>query len=240
LPASSTLAPGITLPSAQMLFDAPYHDKGLTLLGVDEVGRGSWVGPIVAAAVHLPKALRADNPAWLHQLNDSKQLTADNRQRLAALVTTHAQVAVAQIDVEAIEAMNVHHASLHVLAMAANDLCKALAEATTYSAGNKNKKTNNWVLSDWYCLVDGCHPLPAWANPQQAVIKGDGLSASIAAASLVAKVYRDALLTDWHAQYPHYEWANNKGYGTKKHQQAVLTYGPCPLHRPRFLRKLLG
>ena len=189
------------------------------LIGADEVGRGSWVGPVVAAAVHIPADLLTNPPAWLHLLNDSKLLKHDQRVTLSDQLKIHTLFSLAEASLEEIEQINLHHASLLAIYRAVADLQTKLQ------------------LADPLLLIDGCYRLPQWQGQQQPMVKGDGQSAHIAAASIIAKVHRDALLSQWHENYPHYAWASNKGYGTKPHLAALSQYGPCPLHRPRFLKK---
>jgi ribonuclease HII len=201
------------------------------LVGIDEVGRGSWVGPVVAAAVCLPTQWLPSNhsgakskaPEWLASLNDSKKLTPATRAILAQHLMTHVPYGLGFASITDIETLNLHHASL----LAAHNALLALL--TQHTA----------LPSMPMVLMDGKYGLPQWQGPQQAIIQGDAKSAHIAAASVVAKVYRDTLLAGWHGDYPHYGWAHNKGYGTALHRQAVEKHGPCSLHRPRFLRGVL-
>jgi ribonuclease HII len=206
--------------SSLVAFD---QQLGGSLIGADEVGRGSWVGPVVAAAVHIPPTLLVEPPDWLNQLNDSKQLKQNQRVWLSGHIQQHTQFTLAEASLEEIEQLNLHHASLLACYRAVSQL-----------------HHNVLPIADPLVLVDGCYTLPNWPGRQQAVIKGDGQSAHIAAASILAKVHRDAMLTDWHNTYPQYQWASNKGYGTPSHLKALSRHGPCPLHRPRFLKKWLA
>lgn len=180
--------------------------------GVDEAGRGCLCGPVCAAAVILPEG-------WNHPLlNDSKKLTPKKREQLFDEITAHAVAyAVAWGSVEEIDEINILNAAM--LAMR-----RAIAELP--------------VAAD-YALVDGNiardFPIPA-----QTVIGGDGISPSIAAASILAKVSRDRLCDEMERDYPGYGIGKHKGYCTKVHREAILALGPAPIHRKTFLKKILG
>lgn len=172
--------------------------------GVDEVGRGPLAGPVVAAAVIL------DYP--IEGITDSKKLTAKNRERLAESIKTHALAfAYGRAEVEEIDRLNIHHASL--LAMQ-----RAIEALTT-------QPSEVWV--------DGLY-VPQISLACQAVVKGDSLIYQISAASILAKVYRDNEMLEMDSLYPGYGFAAHKGYGTKQHQLALQTLGPCPIHRRSF------
>lgn len=185
--------------------------QGFTAIcGVDEAGRGPLCGPVVAAACILPVGLEIPG------LNDSKKLTEKRREALFDTIRTHAVAyAVAQATVEEIDRLNILEADLLAMRRAIASLC---------------------VPAD-YALIDGNiardFPLPA-----RAVIHGDALSPSIAAASVLAKVTRDQLCLELDRQYPQYGIAKHKGYGTKEHMNALRAYGPSPIHRKKFIRFL--
>lgn len=185
--------------------------QGFTAIcGVDEAGRGPLCGPVVAAACILPVGLEIPG------LNDSKKLTEKRREALFDTIRTHAVAyAVAQATVEEIDRLNILEADLLAMRRAIASLC---------------------VPAD-YALIDGNiardFPLPA-----RAVIHGDALSPSIAAASVLAKVTRDQLCLELDRQYPQYGIAKHKGYGTKEHMNALRTYGPSLIHRKKFIRFL--
>jgi|Deesub1362A_J573_1020465.scaffolds.fasta_scaffold00080_108 ribonuclease HII len=179
--------------------------------GVDEAGRGPLAGPVVAAAVILP------HRAVIPELKDSKLLTGVVRDRIARRVALEARTwGIGMADVEEIERLNILQASL--LAMR-----RALAVLST---------PPGWVL------VDGSYTVPAYRGGQTALVGGDRISASVAGASILAKVYRDRLMERVHRQYPQYGFDRHKGYATPEHRRALARYGPCPLHRVSFLRKL--
>ena len=181
--------------------------------GVDEVGRGSLFGPVVAAAVILyPNDYQNDAPAYrIRGLRDSKLLPAERREELALLIRQHSIAwAVAAVDSARIDQINIYHASRLAMLRAVQQL--------TPSAG--------------YLLIDA---MRVDCNlPQQPIIHGDALSASIAAASILAKVERDRMISAWDPVFPVYGLASNKGYCTPRHLAALREHGPSPLHRQSF------
>lgn len=182
------------------------------ICGCDEAGRGPLAGPVFAAAVILPHGI--DVPG----LNDSKKLTEKQREKLFDIITELAEdYAVASASVEEIEEINILNASMLAMKRAVDAL--------------KTKPD--------YALIDGniARGFDVEARP---VIKGDALSPSIAAASILAKVSRDRYCMEMDALYPEYGFAKHKGYATKDHREAVLKYGASPVHRKSFLKKLLG
>jgi ribonuclease HII len=178
----------------------------LHIAGLDEVGRGPMFGPVVAAAVMLPKGCR------LQGLTDSKQLTEKQRNEFDAAIRAEAVAwAVAAVDVETIDRINIRRASLLAMRMAVEHL----------------------TVAPDYLLIDGCDTIE-WPCPQQAVVQGDGRSVSIAAASVLAKVHRDRLLVELDSVYPGYGLARHKGYCVAEHLEALRRLGPTPLHRKSF------
>jgi len=175
------------------------------VIGVDEAGRGPLAGPVVAAAVMLDRTRVPDG------IDDSKKLTEKARVRLCAEIRAVAVVGVGIATVEEIDEINILWASM--LAM------ERAVEALGIRPG--------------MVLVDG-NRCPRWRHPSQAVIGGDGLCLSIAAASIVAKQARDAMMADYDRLHPGYGWASNKGYGSPQHLEALVRLGPTPLHRRSF------
>ena len=175
--------------------------------GLDEVGRGPLAGPVCAAAVILPNDF--DHPV----LNDSKKLTEKQRERIYDELTSSKQVhwRCIFVEVEEIDRINILQASREAMRRALLGL---------------KKKPH-------YALIDGL-PVPDFPIPQRALVKGDSISYSIAAASVIAKVTRDRLMMKLHKKYPHYGFASHKGYGTPMHLEALRLHGPCPLHRRSF------
>ena len=186
-------------------------DRGFPMIcGVDEAGRGPLCGPVVAAAVILPMGLVIEG------LNDSKKLTEKKREKLFDIICDEALAyAIAEASVEEINQTNILEATL--LAMRRAILSLPIPANAALIDGN--------ICRDF--------PLPA-----QAVIHGDALSPSIAAASILAKVTRDRQCAELHQAYPQYGILKHKGYGTKEHMEALRTYGPSPIHRTKFIRFL--
>lgn len=180
--------------------------------GVDEAGRGCLVGPVCAAAVILPRDF------YHPLLNDSKQLTEPDRELLRPVIEAQAiSWAVAMVDHETIDQINILQATYKAMHQAIDQL----------------------MPRPELLLIDGNRFLPYFGILHQCVVKGDATYRSIAAASILAKTHRDALLHQLHAQYPEYGWQQNKGYGTKAHLDAIRKLGPSPLHRRSFVVKSL-
>jgi ribonuclease HII len=178
----------------------------LRIAGLDEVGRGPMFGPVVAAAVILAPECR------LEGLNDSKQLSEKKRNQLDAEIRANAVAyAIAAVDVETINLINIRHASLLAMRRAVEQL----------------------ALTPDYLLIDGVDTID-WPCPQQSVIQGDATSFSIAAASILAKVYRDRLLVEMDSVYPGYGLASHKGYCSAEHLAALARLGPTPQHRKNW------
>lgn len=196
-------------------FERPLWRAGLTrVAGVDEAGRGPLAGPVVAAAVVLPtRWLEAGLPAGLEGLNDSKQLTAPQRDRFFAELTTGAEVqfAIAQMDADSVDRWNILQATHRAMNQALAGLSPAPG----------------------HVLVDG-RRVPSLGYPQTALVKGDARSYSIAAASVLAKVTRDQLMQEFDRRWPAYGFAEHKGYGTPRHLAALAAHGPCAIHRQTF------
>lgn len=189
-----------------------FADGCSVICGVDEAGRGPLAGPVCAAAVVLPRDL--DIPG----LNDSKKLTDKKRRELYDIITAQALAyGVALVDEKTIDEINILQATF--LAME-----RAVAQLS---------------IKPDLALVDGNRE-PSLPVPVKTVIKGDSLSASIAAASILAKVTRDRLMEELDETYPSYGFAVHKGYGTKRHYEALTEFGPCPVHRKTFLKKFYG
>ncbi|MGH9561176.1 MAG: ribonuclease HII, partial [Terracidiphilus sp.] len=179
--------------------------------GVDDEGRGPMFGPVVAAAVILPKNCR------LPGLTDSKQLTEKQRNEFDAAIRTCAEAwAIAAVDVETIDRINIRRASLLAMRLAVEQLAVA----------------PGFLVPD-YLLIDGCDTID-WPCPQEAVVDGDAKSKSIAAASVLAKVHRDQLLVELDGIYPGYGLARHKGYCSPEHLDALRRLGPTPLHRKSY------
>jgi len=186
---------------------APFLHKHLLEAGLDEAGRGCYAGPVFAAAVILPKEFH--HPL----LNDSKQLNEKQRDLLRPIIEKESiAFAVASVDNETIDKINILQASFTAMHLSINDL-KTLPE---------------------FLLIDGNRFKPYPDIPHQCIIKGDGKYASIAAASILAKTYRDEFMQQIHAAFPQYGWDKNKGYGTAIHRNAIYKFGLCSYHRKSF------
>ncbi|MCD8129213.1 MAG: ribonuclease HII [Oscillospiraceae bacterium] len=178
--------------------------------GVDEAGRGPLAGPVCAAAVILPPDLHLDG------LNDSKKISAKKRDALYDIITREAvSYGIAFASVEEIERENILRAALMAMERAIGQLSVMPALA----------------------LIDGNHG-EGITVPYRCIVGGDGKCACIAAASILAKVTRDRYMCEQAEKYPEYGFAQHKGYGTRQHYEALRRCGPCPLHRPSFLRKM--
>ncbi|HOF05579.1 MAG TPA: ribonuclease HII [Syntrophales bacterium] len=188
-------------------FEQRARQRGFGIIaGIDEAGRGPLAGPVVAAAVVLP-----DNYSY-PGIDDSKKLTARNRERLFEVIRADAlSVGIGVIDAPIIDEINILRATLLAMKEAVADL----------------------HITPDYLLVDGNRYVPVDV-PQETIVKGDGRSISIAAASIVAKVSRDRIMEIYHRQFPYYNFFKNKGYGTVEHRQAIKDHGFCKLHRRSF------
>lgn len=180
-------------------------DGSNIIAGVDEVGRGPWAGPVTVCAVIL------DPDNIPEGLNDSKKLTAKRRDVLFDLIMDSAQVSLVHVEVEEIDQINILQATFRGMERAVAGL-----------------------RSVDHILIDGNKIPPNLNAPATAVVKGDGKSVSIAAASIIAKVTRDRLMLDLSKLYPGYGWEKNAGYGTKIHQSGLLNHGVTPHHRRSF------
>lgn len=177
--------------------------------GIDEVGRGPLAGPVVAAAVILPKDFDVLG------VDDSKKLSEKKREELYALITEHAVAySIGIVDNYRIDEINILEATRLAMKQAVEGL----------------------EIKPQYLLIDAL-TLKDVPVPQRGIIKGDSISVSIAAASIVAKVTRDRMMKEFHQRFPHYAFDKNKGYGTKAHYQGIDCYGICLLHRRSFLKK---
>lgn len=184
-----------------------YYDKSLIEAGCDEAGRGCYAGPVFAAAVILPKDF------YHPLLNDSKQVKEKDRNELRLFIEQNATAyAVAMIDNKEIDKINILKASFKAMHNAIDKL----------------------HIQPELLLIDGNRFTPYKNIPHHCIIKGDGKFASIAAASILAKTYRDEYMLQLHKKFPHYGWDKNKGYGTLTHRKAIEEFGVCKHHRMSF------
>ncbi len=186
--------------------------------GTDEAGRGPAAGGVFAASVHFPE-VSAGLKEDLSKLNDSKKLSRSAREKLYNIIKNNSVNSVVCIEVEEIEKINILNASLKAMKLACEEVI------------------NHAGLKNFITLVDGNKLIKNYSYPQKFVIKGDGKSASIAAASVLAKVERDWYMDKLASKYPQYGWNRNAGYLTPEHLKAIDEYGLSKYHRPSFLRK---
>ena len=192
--------------------DELYADGIVTICGVDEAGRGPLAGPVCAAAVILPKHL------YIPGLDDSKKLTDKRRRELMPIIKEQAiAYGIGMASHEEIDKINILQATFLAMQRAIDQL-KVKAD---------------------FALIDGNREKD-FGLPVKTIVKGDSLSANIAAASVLAKVTRDDLMDEMAKVYPQYGFEIHKGYGTKAHYEALRTYGHCPIHRRTFLKKFYG
>ena len=196
----------------QLTFERSLAAQGfLRVAGVDEVGRGPLAGPVVCAAVILP----LEEERRIIGIDDSKKLSAKKREALAEQIRAAARAyAIAEVDAATIDEINI---------LQATRLCMKRAVDMLVPAADM-------VLTDGNMTLD-------ISLPQRSIVKGDALVCSIGAASILAKVYRDALMAEYAKLYPEYAFESNAGYGTKAHIQAIREVGICPIHRRAFVTK---
>ena len=194
-------------------YEKELKNKGYKFIaGVDEAGRGPLAGPVYAAAVILKE------DALIDGINDSKKLSEKKREELYdKIIENSIAYSVYSVDEKVIDEVNI----LNATHMAMNG-----------AVDNLSTKAD-------YVLIDG-NSIKNMETPHETVVKGDAKSISIAAASILAKVSRDRYITEISEKYPEYGFEKHKGYGTKVHNEAILKYGPSPIHRKTFLKKLLG
>lgn len=192
------------------------------VIGVDEVGRGCLAGPVMASAVsYRLKELSEIEKTQLKELDDSKRLSEKQRSRLSDAIRSSAQFAIGHVSNEDIDKFNILNASMLAMEKAVHRLILKLE-----SDGIKREKM--------LVLVDGKQPMPGIKIAQLPVSKGDLKSASIASASILAKVTRDKLMQRYYKKYPNYFWNKNKGYPSRVHVDALKKLGPSPMHRLSF------
>lgn len=196
---------------AMCFFENKYADSPY-ICGIDEVGRGPLAGPVVTAAVILPKDCR------ILYINDSKKLTEKRREELYEVIQREAlAIGIGSCTHEEIDEINILQATY-----------KAMREAV-----------GKLSVQPSLLLIDAVH-IPDLDVRQVSIVKGDTKSQSIAAASIIAKVTRDRLMRAYDAIYPEYGFASNKGYGTAAHLEALRSVGPCPIHRKTFISGIIG
>lgn len=193
-------------------FDLQQRDAGKIVIGVDEAGRGPLAGPVVAAAVLLDAAYPIEG------INDSKKLSGKKRELLYEIIVNHALGwAVGVVSSDVIDRINILQATFAAMSEAVSGINRA------------------WDIS----LIDGDKTIPGLPfHRQRPIVGGDAVSASIAAASILAKVTRDRIMVEFDRQYPVYGFGRHKGYGTTQHMDSIMRHGLCPIHRKTFCGKL--
>ncbi len=198
-------------------FEQPLWESLSRVCGIDEAGRGPLAGPVVAAAVLFPRHFRPSG--ILERLDDSKKLTPELRAALAPAIRQAAEAcAVAVVDAETIDRLNILQATMHAMNLAIESL----------------------GATPEFLLVDGNRFRPVLPIPFETVVKGDSKVFSIAAASVLAKTHRDELMTGYAVEYPEYGFDLHFGYPTERHVEAIATHGRCAIHRKSFKLRKLG
>ena len=189
-----------------LIYDREVWLKGSYAAGIDEAGRGPLAGPVVASAVVFPKDV------FFTGVNDSKKLTPKKREEIFQIIKERAlSIGIGVVDSGEIDRINILQATYKAMRIAVSELS----------------------VSPLFLLVDG-RAIPDVLWPQKPIVRGDSLSFSIAAASIIAKVTRDRMMVEFHQMYPEYGFNKHKGYGTKEHVLSVRKFGMCPIHRRSF------
>lgn len=211
------------------ILEKDFADQGFThIIGTDEVGRGPLCGPVLACAAMFKDAnfeIPADKQKQFDLIRDSKKLSEKQREEIFDFIGQYFYVGIGLCNHETIDRINILEASFLSMKKALQELERCLTKENVGRAAPNTK---------YIVLVDGNKQIPNLNMEQYAVIGGDGISKSIAAASIVAKVTRDRLMMELHAKYPQYGLDKHKGYGTKVHMLALAEFGPCEIHRKSF------
>lgn len=191
-----------------------FFDKGIKYIaGIDEAGRGPLAGPVVVASVMLPE------DSMIEGVNDSKKVTENRREKLYDIILEEAiSYGIGIIYQEEIDDINILQATKKGLTMAVKEM----------------------EIKPNIIMVDALTGIDTLGIPYKSIIKGDAKSYSIAAASIIAKVTRDRIMREWDKIYPEYGFGAHKGYGTAKHIAAIKEFGPCPIHRSSFIKKIIA
>lgn len=231
------------------------------IIGVDEAGRGPLAGPVVAAAVSYKDASFQIPPELSKEfvlIRDSKKLSPKQREKMFTFIQEHFYVGIGIVNEETIDRVNILQATFLAMKGAIADLRRTIYPVKSSAAGpqkaefhrasnlqqnkdvERREPLSNKTMKPWYLLIDGNQEIPNCSYEQEAVIGGDGIVKSIAAASIVAKVTRDGIIVEYDKLYPGYGFAKHKGYGTKVHMDALRRLGPSPIHRMSFKPVLLA
>ncbi len=197
-------------------------ESGRLTVGVDEAGRGPLAGPVVAAAVMYRDSnflIPSDQEKTFSLIRDSKKLSEKQREQIFGVIQEYFVVGIGVISMETIDRVNILEATFLAMKAAISNL-------------RRNVSVDD--SSRLFFLIDGDQQIPNFSGEHESLIGGDGISKSIAAASIIAKVTRDRMMDAYDQEYPAYGFIRHKGYGTKEHMDALRRYGPCPLHRQSF------
>lgn len=216
-----TTTPARTRKPLSWKTERAHWKKGIfSIVGIDEAGRGPLAGPVVAAAVYFDYDTCRKFPRSLRDLNDSKQLDEEERERFYSLILKHAKsYGIGIVSHEDIDRINILQATMKAMTIAVDEMAQKLAVEN---------------ISPELLLVDGSYFRTTLPYEYQTVVDGDAKSPLIAAASVLAKVTRDRIMLEMHEQYPHYNFKSNKGYSVPEHLRALKEFGPCPIHRRSF------
>ncbi len=190
-------------------YENKYWNEGLIVAGIDEAGRGPLAGPVVASSVIFDKNIEIN-----HLINDSKKINQSNRDLLFEWIIGNAKFGVGIVEVEEIEKINILNSTFQAMKISVDQL----------------------LIKPDVLLIDG-NRFKDIGIKFETIIKGDSISYSISAASIIAKVIRDRIMDEYHEKYPNYGFNKNRGYATKSHFDAIEKYGICPIHRLSFLKK---
>ncbi len=214
------------------------HNK--IVIGTDEAGRGPAAGGVFASAVCFTKK-NEDLIEKLSILNDSKQLSKKKRESLYDIILSETVNSTVCVEVDEIEEINILNSSLKAMKLACEEVIEKLSAQGTFKSNttiqNNTAEHDLKLSNNIITLIDGNKLIKNYTFPQKFIIKGDSKSASIAAASILAKVTRDRYMEKLDLEFPQYHWAKNAGYLTQEHLDAIDKYGLCKYHRPSFLKK---
>ena len=238
--------------TSRKLFEFDREFNSSLIIGTDEAGRGPGAGGVFASAVYFPNT---DDKLikQLACLNDSKKLSKKQREELYEIILENTINSTVCVEVEEIEKINLLNASLKAMGAAVENVVKEIGNRKGERANSRSgilarqqsrvgllshqHEANILLLIDGNKLIKTIQPFDHSTFQQKCIVKGDGKSASIAAASILAKVSRDRYMADLHEKFPHYNWVQNAGYLTREHLHAIDRYGLTPCHRKSFLRK---
>jgi ribonuclease HII len=224
------------------------------IIGCDEVGRGCLAGPVVAAAVALPPQVESEKLKVIKSagIRDSKLLSADKREYLAAIIKDSALAwGIGVVDEKTIDKINIHQATLLAMKQAVEMLLASPRGVILRPSASEAEESQSPIKRSFGCtqddaskrvliVIDGKFTIPNFNIEQEAIVDGDNKILSIAAASIIAKVYRDNLMRKLHQQYPIYNFAQHKGYGTLFHRTTILQNGLSPIHRKSFCKNFIA